>query len=108
MKSTVIFLSFNSLASYQGHWLGLSYLLLDHGYPFHGAIQDALELGEFRLVLTLLSKINPSENHVLQRLDDNQRNLPLWLSWDDACFFSGNQSRNTKIKKKKHPEINIL
>lgn len=51
-----------------GQWLGLSYLLLDHGYPFHGAIQDALELGEFRLVLTLLSKINPSENHVLQRL----------------------------------------
>lgn len=57
------------------HWLGLSYLLLDHGYPFHGAIQDALELGEFRLVLTLLSKINPSENHVLQRLDTKQRNL---------------------------------
>ncbi|CAK9056563.1 Poly [ADP-ribose] polymerase 1 (PARP-1) (ADP-ribosyltransferase diphtheria toxin-like 1) (ARTD1) (DNA ADP-ribosyltransferase PARP1) (NAD(+) ADP-ribosyltransferase 1) (ADPRT 1) (Poly[ADP-ribose] synthase 1) (Protein poly-ADP-ribosyltransferase PARP1) [Durusdinium trenchii] len=56
-------------------WLGLSYLLLDHGYPFHGAIQDALELGEFRLVLTLLSKINPSENHVLQRLDPMQRNL---------------------------------
>lgn len=62
--------------SYEGQWLGLSYLLLDHGYPFHGAIQDALELGEFRLVLTLLSKINPSENHVLQRLDDSQRNLP--------------------------------
>jgi len=61
----------------EGHWLGLSYLLLDHGYPFHGAIQDALELGEFRLVLTLLSKINPSENHVLQRLDTKQRNLPL-------------------------------
>ncbi|CAE7519179.1 ankrd52, partial [Symbiodinium microadriaticum] len=55
--------------------LGLSYLLLDHGYPFHGAIQDSLELGEFRLVLTLLSKINPSENAVVQRLDKNRRSL---------------------------------
>jgi len=56
-------------------WLGLAYLLLDHGVPFHRAIQDALELGRFRLVLTLLSKVNPAQNEMLRRADDSGRTL---------------------------------
>ena len=80
------------------------YLLLDHGYPLHGAIQDALELGEFRLVLTLLSKILAShwaKNDFLffspcwfQRKSITTGHMVYWpllvLNFTTgACFFPG-------------------
>jgi len=54
-------------------WQGLAYMMLDHGYNYMLAMEDAMTEGKFRLVLTLLSKI--SDENVVRQFNDLGQNL---------------------------------
>jgi len=53
-------------------WQGIAYLLLQNGFNMMEAIKDALNEGQFRYVLALMTKI---QDAVLRTLDSKQQNL---------------------------------
>jgi len=53
-------------------WQGIAYLLLQNGFNMMEAIKDALNEGQFRYVLALMTKIQDS---ALRALDSKQQNL---------------------------------
>ena len=48
----------------QGSQQGIAYLILDNGYDYMLAMQDALDENKFQLFLTLISKT--SDNRIVQ------------------------------------------
>jgi len=57
----------------KGGKLGLSYLILDHGFDIFPALEDSLRQSKFNLVLTLLSKVQDSRAVVKE--NSNGENL---------------------------------
>lgn len=57
---------------------GVAYLILDNGYDYMLAMQDAMDEGKFQLVLTLLSKT--ADDKIIQRKNSKGQNLMHILS----------------------------
>jgi len=54
-------------------WQGVAYMLLDNGYEYIDAMQDAIGAGKFQLVLTLMSKT--PDDATVQKLNAQKQNL---------------------------------
>jgi ankyrin repeat protein len=54
-------------------WQGVAYMLLDNGYEYIDAMQDAISAGKFQLVLTLMGKT--PDDATVQRLNAKGQNL---------------------------------
>ena len=54
-------------------WQGIAYLLLQHGFDLHEAIEDSINEVQYHLVNTLLSKVPKDE--VVQKSNENNQNL---------------------------------
>ena len=63
--------SFFALSIRKG-WQGVAYLLLKNGFNLMEAIKDALNEGQFRYVLALMTKI---QDETLRQIDQKQQNL---------------------------------
>ena len=60
-------------AALKQKWQGVSYLLIQKGYPLMNAIQDAINENQFKYVITLLSKV--SDHEQIRQPNEQGQNL---------------------------------
>lgn len=60
-------------AALKQRWQGVSYLLIQKGYPLMNAIQDAINENQFKYVITLLSKV--SDHEQIRKPNEQGQNL---------------------------------